>query len=68
MSVQDLAIYSRISARHIWRLERGERPNPSVNTVARLAIALETTLEYLVGMTNDQVSLHQLSATLEERR
>jgi transcriptional regulator with XRE-family HTH domain len=61
VSVEDLSIASSVSARHIWRLEAGERPNTSAVTLARVAQALNTTLEYLLGLTDDVRGIRELT-------
>ncbi len=52
LSAEKLARLSDVSTRQIWRLEGNTRPNSAAITVARVAEALDTTLEYLLGMTN----------------
>ncbi len=59
--MEDLSIASSVSARHIWRLEAGERPNTSAVTLARVAQALNTTLEYLLGLTDDVRGIRELT-------
>ena len=61
VSAEDLAIASGVSARHIWRLEAGERPNVAAVTLARIAQVLDTTLEYLLGLTDDIRSIRELT-------
>jgi transcriptional regulator with XRE-family HTH domain len=53
LSAEKLARLSDVSTRQIWRLEGDTRPNSAAITVARVAQALETSLEYLLGMTDD---------------
>lgn len=36
----------------VYRLERGERPNLYAITLARIALALDTNIEYLLGLTD----------------
>ncbi|MBN2005208.1 MAG: helix-turn-helix transcriptional regulator [Anaerolineae bacterium] len=52
-SAERLARRADLSTRHVWRLERNHRPQVAAVTVARLALALETTLEFLLGLTDD---------------
>lgn len=63
INVEDLSIASSVSARHIWRLEAGERPNTSAVTLARIAQVLGTTLEYLLGLTDDVRGIHELTSS-----
>jgi len=53
MSVEDLAVASGITPRHIWRLEAGGRSDVRAETLARLALALDTSADYLLGLTDD---------------
>ena len=57
-----LASAAGISERQIWRLEAGDRPNVSAVLLARIALALGTSLEYLLGMTDDPRSIRELVA------
>ena len=52
MSVEDLAAASGITPRHIWRLEAGGRSDVRAATLARLALALDTSVDYLLGLTD----------------
>ena len=60
LSARDIARQARISPAHLHRLERGERPNVSAVTLARVALALNTSIEYLLGLTNDSRSLQEI--------
>jgi transcriptional regulator with XRE-family HTH domain len=60
IGVDDLSIASGVSARHIWRLEAGQRPNTSAVILARVAWALGTTVEYLVGLTDDSRGIQEV--------
>jgi hypothetical protein len=53
LSAKILAYQADVDVRHVYRLEGGERPNVSAVVLARIAIALGTTLEYLLGLTDD---------------
>jgi transcriptional regulator with XRE-family HTH domain len=57
LSAHDLAELSGVTARHIWRLEAGKRPNVAAATLGRLAVVLGVSLEYLLGVTDDPVSM-----------
>ena len=48
--------YERVdgeTARHIWRLEAGTRPRVAAVTLARIALALDTSVDYLLGLTDN---------------
>lgn len=53
LSAARLAMTAGLSERQIWRLEAGTRPQVSAVTLARIALVLNTTVEYLLGMTDD---------------
>ena len=42
-----------ITTYHVYRLERGERPRAWGITVAKLALALSTSADYLLNLTDD---------------
>ncbi|HDQ70665.1 MAG TPA: XRE family transcriptional regulator [Chloroflexi bacterium] len=50
-----------ISLRHLHRLEAGQRPNTSAVTLTRVALALDTTVEYLLGVTEDSRAIHEFA-------
>jgi transcriptional regulator with XRE-family HTH domain len=52
LSVSDVGRLSGVSARHIWRLEKNQRPNVSAITLACIARALEVDMEYLVRLSD----------------
>ncbi|MBC8446097.1 MAG: helix-turn-helix transcriptional regulator [Chloroflexi bacterium] len=52
LTAEQLAHSAGITLRHLWRLERNDRPNAWGVTVARLALALGTTTDYLLGMSD----------------
>ena len=60
LSAEKVARRADISLRHLNRLQAGERPNTSAVTLARVALALDTTVEYLLGVTSDDRSIHEL--------
>jgi transcriptional regulator with XRE-family HTH domain len=43
---------ARVTARHIWRLEAGKRPNVAAVTLARIALAVDVDINYLLGLTD----------------
>lgn len=52
LTAEQLAHSAGITLRHLWRLERNDRPKVWGVTVARLALALGTTTDYLLSMTD----------------
>ena len=63
LRVEQLAAKADLSAAQVYRLQNDERPNVSALVLARVAEALNTTLEYLVGLTNDEQNIHNLIAS-----
>ena len=53
MAVPALAQRAGLTARHIWRLEAGQRPNARAVTLARLALALRVDLHSLLGLSDE---------------
>jgi DNA-binding Xre family transcriptional regulator len=53
MGVPALSQRAGLTARHIWRLEAGQRPNVRAVTLARLALALRVDLYYLLGLSDE---------------
>jgi transcriptional regulator with XRE-family HTH domain len=53
LSARKLAERADLCVRQIWRLEAGHRPNVRAVTVAHIALALSTTMDYLMGLTED---------------
>lgn len=60
LSAEQIARKADVSVRHLRRLEAGQRPNTSAVTLARVALALGTTVEYLLGLTEDAHSIRDL--------
>ena len=60
LSAEHIARKADVSVRHLRRLEAGQRPNTSAVTLARVALALGTTVEYLLGLTEDAHSIGEL--------
>jgi DNA-binding transcriptional regulator YiaG len=52
LSAHDVGRIAKVTARHIWRLEAGKRPNVAAVTLARIAHAWEVDMEYLVGLSD----------------
>jgi transcriptional regulator with XRE-family HTH domain len=61
LSAEQIARKADVSVRHLRRLEAGQRPNTSAVTLARVALALGTTVEHLLGLTDDTRSIQQLT-------
>lgn len=61
LRTDQVATASGLSLAQIYRLEKNERPNATAITLARVASALNTSLEYLLGMTDDHRSIHELA-------
>lgn len=53
LEVGQLAYKTGISRAHIYRIENNERPNVSGALLALVAEALDTSTDYLLGLTND---------------
>jgi transcriptional regulator with XRE-family HTH domain len=53
LSAHDVERMARVTARHIWRLEAGKRPNVAAVTLARIALAVDVDINYLLGLTDD---------------
>jgi transcriptional regulator with XRE-family HTH domain len=66
LQVQALASRTGLSEAQVHRLERGERPDAPVDAVALVALALNTTVEYLVGLTDDTRSVRELTVRRDE--
>ena len=52
LSAQKLAEKADLCVRQIWRMEAGHRPNVRAITVAQVAMVLETSIDYLMGLTD----------------
>jgi transcriptional regulator with XRE-family HTH domain len=52
LSAHDVERKARVTARHIWRLEAGKRPNVAAVTLARIALAVDVDINYLLGLTD----------------
>jgi transcriptional regulator with XRE-family HTH domain len=61
LSAEQIARKANVSVRHLRRLETGQRPNTSAVTLAKVALALGTTVEHLLGLTDDARSIQQLT-------
>ena len=52
LSVRKLAKQADLCTRQIWRMEAGHRPNVRAITLAQVARVLETSIDYLMGLTD----------------
>ena len=52
LSARDVERMAKVTARHIWRLEAGKRPNVAAVTLARIALAVDVDINYLLGLTD----------------
>jgi transcriptional regulator with XRE-family HTH domain len=63
-----LAYKAGVSTAHIYRLESDRRPNASAVVVGKIADALDTTVEYLIGLTDDPSPLRPSTLELDPKR
>jgi transcriptional regulator with XRE-family HTH domain len=61
-SAEGLARKADTSLRNPQRMEAGQRPNASGTILARVALALDTTVDYLMGLTDDTRSINEMTA------
>lgn len=61
-SADALAWHAGFNSRHIWRLESGRYQHAAAITLAAIAQVLDTTIEYLLGLTDDPRSVAALIA------
>ncbi len=54
MSIKELAEASGLSVSQLYRLEKGERPRVAAITLAHIARALNTSLDYLLGLRDEE--------------
>jgi transcriptional regulator with XRE-family HTH domain len=66
MCVKEVAHIARLSVAHIYRLEKNKRPNASAVTIASVALALDTNVEFLLGITDDSRCIRSLFASTTE--
>jgi len=53
MTIRDLANETGLSVSQLYRLEKGERPRVAAITLARIAQALGTSVDYLLGLKDE---------------
>ncbi len=63
-SADALAWHAGFNSRHIWRLESGRYQHAAAITLAAIAQVLDTTIEYLLGLTDDPRSIAELIAAV----
>jgi transcriptional regulator with XRE-family HTH domain len=51
--LQDLATATGVSYQSLWRIERGQQGEPGAFTLAKIAKALGCSVDYLVGLYED---------------
>lgn len=56
-----LALYAEIDRSYVTKLEAGEAPNVSGVILARIARALETSTDYLLGLTDNPARVPSVS-------
>lgn len=54
MTQQELAEKTRMRQNIISRLEHGDTPNPGADVLKRLALALRCSIDWLVGLYDDE--------------
>ena len=58
LSLREVADRAGISKSHIWELEQGRSPNPTIATAVALCRALGVSLDYLTGLSSTLPDLH----------
>lgn len=58
LSLQDVADRAGVSKAHIWEIEAGRSRNPTIATAAGIASALGVSLDYLIGLTTAEPTMH----------
>ena len=52
LSVHQVQKMAGVTARHVWWLEAGKRPNVAAVTLARIAVAIDVDINYLLGLSD----------------
>lgn len=55
LSLDELAKRTDTSKGYIWELENRDKPNPSIDKLNKIAVALGLTSEFLLGTQDDSV-------------
>lgn len=66
MPIKQLAMLTGLSETQIYRLERDQRPNVYAVTLGRIAMVLQTNIEYLIGITENSGHFIDLSVKLSD--
>jgi transcriptional regulator with XRE-family HTH domain len=62
VSADALGWHAGLNSRHIWHLDSGKYQRAAAMVMAAIAQVLNTTIEYLLGLTNDPRSIAELIA------
>jgi transcriptional regulator with XRE-family HTH domain len=62
LTTQELAEQTGISYQSLWRIERGQHKEPGVFTAAKIARALGCSLDYLVGLYEENTDSEPFAA------
>ena len=52
LSVHQVQEIAGVTAGHVWRLEAGKRPNVAAVTLARISVAIDVDINYLLGLSD----------------
>ena len=64
--LQDLATATGVSYQSLWRIERGQQGEPGAFTLAKIAKALGCSVDYLVGLYEEEKDSELLPAAVAE--
>ena len=64
LTTQELADRAGMSYQSIWRIERGQHKEPGLFTAARLARALDCSLDYLVDLYEEDEDSERMPAAV----
>lgn len=67
LTQEELAALTGLDDSYISLLERGQRRNPGLDTLQKLAHALQTSISYLIGETDDEEPLPKIAAHQQQR-
>jgi len=60
-----LATYAEMEQSHLSMIEAGKRSNVGVDYLERMTLVLETTVEYLIGVTDDPSPMPEVLADVQ---
>jgi transcriptional regulator with XRE-family HTH domain len=63
--VQDLATASGVSYQSVWRIERGQQGEPGAFTLGKIAKALGSSVDYLIGLYEEDKDSERKPAGVE---